>query len=164
VVESEAYDRHDPASHAFRGRTARNASMFGPVAHAYVYRSYGIHWCLNLVCGIEPSGSAVLIRALEPTAGIPVMQQRRSLSDPRQLCSGPGRLCQALNITGALDGRALDVAPFEIKDSSAIVDIISGSRIGITRGVELPWRFGLAGSAFLSRNFATTLPTSKDCG
>ncbi len=151
VVETEAYDRQDPASHSFRGRTTRNASMFGPTGHAYVYRSYGLHWCLNAVCGTEASGSAVLIRALEPMVGIDLMRERRGVSDPRQLCRGPGRLCQALGVTGALDGRALDQPPFAIEDRSGPVEVVAGRRVGITCGTETPWRFGLAGSAFLSR-------------
>ncbi len=151
VVETEAYARDDPASHSFAGRTLRNASMFGPTGHAYVYRSYGIHWCLNLVCDAEAPGSAVLIRALQPTAGTEAMAQRRGVAEPRWLCSGPGRLCQALGVTRALDGLPLDAPPFVLEDRSGTPRIVEGRRIGITQAVETPWRFCLAGSPFLSR-------------
>jgi DNA-3-methyladenine glycosylase len=150
VVETEAYDHEDPASHSFRGRTSRNAAMFGPPGCAYVYRSYGVHWCLNMVCGTEP-GSAVLVRALQPAAGIAVMQERRGTTDIRKLCSGPGRLCQALGITAALDGHPLHRPPFALKGRASAVAISAGRRVGITKGADTPWRFGLAGSAFLSR-------------
>lgn len=152
IVETEAYDRDDPASHSFTGETLRNAAMFGPPGHAYIYRSYGIHWCLNAVCGVRPGG-AVLIRALEPTSGVATMEARRGLDMRRRLCAGPGRLCQALGITKALDGHALGAPPFVLTGGVAGREVVTGPRIGITRGVDARWRFGLAGSAFLSRPF-----------
>jgi DNA-3-methyladenine glycosylase len=151
IVELEAYDQEDPASHAYRGRTARNAAMFGPPGHAYVYRSYGIHWCLNLVCGGEGVPEAVLIRALEPTRGVDIQQRRRGVEDVRALCSGPGKLCQALGITREHDGLALDVPPFRLEARAVVPEIVTGPRIGITSGTDLNWRYGEAGSRFLSR-------------
>jgi DNA-3-methyladenine glycosylase len=151
IVEVEAYEREDPASHGHRGRTRRNATMFGPSGHAYVYRSYGIHWCLNLVCEGEDVPSAVLVRAIEPTQGLDEMRQRRGLEDPRLLASGPGRLCQALAITGDHDGLPLDAPPFELRDRNAPVEVVAGARVGLTRATELPWRYAEAGSRFLSR-------------
>jgi DNA-3-methyladenine glycosylase len=151
IVELEAYDQQDPASHGHRGRTARNAAMFGPPGHAYVYRSYGIHWCLNLVCGGEGVPEAVLIRALEPTRGLELQQSRREVEDVRQLCSGPGKLCQALGITREHDGLALDVPPFRLEARTEVPEILTGPRIGITRATELSWRYVDAGSPFLSR-------------
>jgi DNA-3-methyladenine glycosylase len=151
IVEVEAYDHEDPAAHGYRGRTARNASMFGPPGHAYVYRSYGIHWCVNFVCEEEGSAAAVLIRALEPTHGVDVMRERRKADDVRALCSGPGKLTQALGIAGEHDGLPLDQPPFELVARDAEPEIAVGLRIGISKAVEQPWRYGLAGSRFLSR-------------
>ena len=154
IVETEAYDRTDPASHSFSGPTARNQSMFGPPGRAYVYRSYGIHWCLNFVCREEGHGAGVLIRAIEPMYGIEVMQQRRGVADIRLLCSGPGRVGQALAITRDLNGQRLDRPPFRVLAAQGRFDIVTGPRIGISKAMEIHWRFGLAGSRFLSRPFA----------
>jgi DNA-3-methyladenine glycosylase len=150
IVEVEAYDHEDPAAHGFSGRTARNASMFGPPGHAYVYRSYGIHWCLNFVCEQEGVASAVLIRAFEPTIGRDEMAIRRGTDEPRLLAAGPGRLCQALGITGELDGAPLDRPPFELYAREE-VDVDRGLRIGITKAADRPWRYAEAGSRYLSR-------------
>jgi DNA-3-methyladenine glycosylase len=151
IVETEAYHHEDPAAHGYGGRTERNASMFGPAGQAYVYRSYGIHWCLNFVCEGEGVADAVLIRALEPTRGIDVMRRRRHVEDERLLCAGPGRLCQALAVTRDHDGLPLDRPPFELAPATDAPAVVAGPRIGITRAVEEPWRYGLAGSRFLSR-------------
>ena len=153
IVEVEAYHHTDPAAHSFRGPTERNAVMFGPPGHAYVYRSYGIHWCLNFVCEREGSASAVLIRALEPLEGLAKMRRRRGLSDERLLCAGPGRLAEALGITRAHNGLPLDRPPFKLIARTAKPEIASGLRIGITKAAELPWRYGLKGSRFLSKPF-----------
>jgi DNA-3-methyladenine glycosylase len=158
IVEVEAYHHTDPAAHSYRGRTERNAVMFGPPGHAYVYRSYGIHWCLNFVCEGEGTASAVLIRALEPLQGLPVMRRRRGLSDIRLLCSGPGRLCEALGVNRAHDGLALDSPPFELRARAEAVEIVAGPRIGITKAAEKPWRYGLPGSRFLSKPFKAATP------
>jgi DNA-3-methyladenine glycosylase len=151
IVELEAYHHEDPAAHGYRGRTARNASMFGPPGHAYVYRSYGIHWCVNFVCEPEGVADAVLIRALEPTRGVAEMRRRRGLDDERLLCAGPGRLCQALAITGEHDGLPLDRPPFRLEPRTETAKLVRGPRIGISRAADLPWRYGLAGSRYLSR-------------
>jgi len=153
IVEVEAYDQEDPASHGYRGRTPRTASMFGPPGHAYVYRSYGIHWCLNLVCGDEGRAEAALVRALEPSRRLDAMRERRGVEAPRALCSGPGKVCQALGITRVHDGLALDEPPFELLARESEPQLAVGARIGITRAVDKPWRYGLAGSPFLSRRF-----------
>jgi DNA-3-methyladenine glycosylase len=151
IVETEAYAPEDPASHSFGGQTSRNATMFGPPGRLYVYRSYGIHWCANVVCAPEDVGSAVLLRALEPTHGIERMQERRGVERRELLCSGPGRLTQALAITGEHDGRPLDRPPFELIRRKNRVDVVVGPRVGITRGVDRPWRYALKGSAYVSR-------------
>lgn len=154
IVETEAYDRLDPASHSFSGPTPRNQAMFGPPGRAYVYRSYGIHWCLNFVCGEEGHGAGVLIRALEPLRGLDVMRGRRGVEDVRLLCSGPGRLGQALGITPDLNGKRLDRFPFQVVSTARPEPVVKGPRIGISKAKEVHWRFGLQGSAFLSRRFA----------
>ncbi len=151
IVETEAYDETDPASHSFRGATARNKAMFGPPASAYVYRSYGLHWCLNFVCREEGRGAAVLLRALEPLAGLDLMRRRRGLDDIRMLCAGPGRLGQALGITGVHDGMPLDRTPFSLRATESAHQIVSGTRIGIAKGQDIAWRFTVQGSRFLSR-------------
>lgn len=151
IVETEAYDGDDPASHSFRGPTARNAAMFGPPGHAYVYRSYGIHWCLNVVCRDVGQGAAVLIRALQPTHGVEVMTGRRGSTQLRLLAAGPGRVCQALAVDRSHDGLPLDAPPFAWLPPKAPVGIACGPRIGISQAADVAWRFAAAGSPFLSR-------------
>ena len=151
VVETEAYAPEDPASHSYGGRTVRNAAMFGPPGHLYVYRSYGIHWCANVVCADEGTGAAVLLRALEPVHGLEEMQARRGLDVLTLLCAGPGRLCQALGIGGKHDGLPLDRPPFELQLPGLLPEIVAGPRVGITRATELPWRYALRNSRFVSR-------------
>lgn len=153
ITEVEAYHHTEPAAHSYGGETERNAVMFGPAGFAYVYRSYGIHWCVNFVCEGVGSASAVLIRALEPTEGLATMQRRRGTPDPRLLCSGPGRLTQALGITRVHNALPLDTPPFELRARKDDAAIVAGPRIGITKAVDLPWRYGLAGSRFLSKPF-----------
>ncbi|HEX4526199.1 MAG TPA: DNA-3-methyladenine glycosylase [Gaiellaceae bacterium] len=156
IVEVEAYDHEDPAAHAFGNRrTARNASMFLPGGAVYVYRSYGVHWCLNIVCAEEGVAGAVLLRALEPLQGLEVMRERRGTANPRLLASGPGRLCQALAVTREHDGLSVLEPPFELRERPAPVEVVTGTRIGITKAAERPWRYGLAGSRFVSRPFST---------
>src|SRR5690606_10500887 len=152
ITETEAYHPGEPASHAHRGPTPRNNSMFLGPGHVYVYRSYGIHWCFNLVCA---DAAAVLIRAIEPRQGIEQMIERRGLDDPRELCSGPGKLCSALGISKAEDGLTLADTPFRFRLAAETAPVVIGPRIGITKAADLPWRFGIAGSAYLSRGFRT---------
>jgi DNA-3-methyladenine glycosylase len=153
IVEVEAYHHSEPAAHSFNGPTPRNMVMFGPAGFSYVYRSYGIHWCVNFVCEGEGSASAVLIRALAPTHGLAAMRRRRGLRDERSLCSGPGKLCEALGITIAQSELPLDRPPIALYARTGKPEIVSGVRIGITKAVELPWRYGLKGSKFLSKPF-----------
>jgi len=155
IVEVEAYHQTDPAAHSYNGPTPRNQVMFGPPGFVYVYRSYGIHWCVNFVCEEKGSAGAALIRALEPTHGLAAMRRRRGLEDERALCSGPGKLTQALGITREHNGFALDREPFRLYARKAEVVVMSGVRIGITKAVDLPWRYGLKGSKFLSKPFPT---------
>lgn len=153
IVETEAYDGEDPASHSYSGPTPRNDVMFGPPGRAYIYLSYGIHWCLNFVCREAGHGAGVLIRALQPTAGVSKMIDRRLHEDPRMLCAGPGRLGQALGITRALNGKRIDLAPFSLTAAGKRTEVVCGPRIGISKAVDRPWRFGLAGSRYVSRPF-----------
>lgn len=161
IVETEAYEAQDAASHSFRGPTPRNRAMFGPAGHAYVYRSYGIHWCLNIVC--EP-GSAILLRALAPETGLETMAARRGDVAPALFCAGPGRLCQALGITIAEDGADMLSPPFTLVASDAVADVQTGPRIGISRDMDRPWRFGLRGSGLLSRRFPNSQPMAAAAG
>jgi DNA-3-methyladenine glycosylase len=151
VVETEAYAPDDPASHSFGGRTSRNATIFGPAGRLYVYRSYGVHWCANVVCAEEGVGAAVLLRALEPTAGLDLMRARRGMDDPRLLAAGPGRLTQALAITGVHDGLDLAQPPFVLVEPQEPPEVVASTRVGITRATDRPWRYSLAGSRFVSR-------------
>lgn len=151
IVETEAYDRLDPASHTYAGMTPRNAAMFGPPARAYVYRSYGIHWCLNFVCREAGHGAGVLIRAIEPLAGLDRMRERRGIEELQQLCSGPGKVCQALGVTQMHNRLALDEPPFMLLAREDDVTVQAGPRIGISKAMDTPWRFVLAGSPYLSK-------------
>jgi DNA-3-methyladenine glycosylase len=153
IVEVEAYHQSEPAAHSYRGPTPRNMVMFGPPGFTYVYRSYGIHWCLNFVCEKAGSASAVLIRALEPTHGLSLMRKRRGVDDERALCSGPGKLCEALGITIKHSGLPLDRPPIALHARAGKADVVSGVRIGLTKAIDLPWRYGLKGSRFVSKRF-----------
>jgi len=157
IVEAEAYDASEPASHCYIGLTERNFSMFGPPGRSYVYRSHGLHWCLNVVCREPGHGAGVLIRALEPlageadAAGLARMRARRGVDDVRLLCSGPGRLAQALGVTRAHNNLPLDAPPFLLLPREREAEVLAGPRIGISKALELPWRFVEAGSRFLSK-------------
>jgi DNA-3-methyladenine glycosylase len=151
IVETEAYAPDDPASHSYKGRTLRNETMFGPPGRLYVYRSYGIHWCANIVCGDDGVGAAVLLRALEPASGIDLMRTRRGLDEMGLLCSGPGRLTQALGLSGCHDGLALDGPPLELMSPRIPADVVASTRVGITRGVDQVWRYSLRSSSYVSR-------------
>ncbi|MBN9006386.1 MAG: DNA-3-methyladenine glycosylase [Rhizobiales bacterium] len=155
IVEVEAYHHTEPAAHSYRGPTPRNMVMFGPAGFTYIYRSYGIHWCMNFVCEKEGSAAAVLIRALQPTHGIPAMRRRRGLHDERSLCSGPGKLCEALGISIAHNALPLDAPPIALYRRTEAIDVVTGVRIGITKAAALPWRYGLKGSKFVSKPFRT---------
>ena len=161
IVEVEAYHHTDPAAHSYNGPTPRNAVMFGPAGYLYVYRSYGIHWCMNFVCEEEGSASAVLIRAIEPVEGVALMRRRRGVKDLRLLCSGPGRLCEALAVTAAHNGLALDAPPFALYAAPEPVEVVSGVRIGLTKAVEKPWRYGEKDSRFLSKPFPKAAAKTK---
>ena len=160
IVECEAYQEDDPASHSFRGLTNRTAVMFGPPGHLYVYFSYGAHWCMNVVTGDDGDGSAVLLRAAEPMSGIEVMQARRGRTESRLLCSGPGRLTQAFGVTGADNGLDL-VCGHDLNLSKGRpvdqADVATSPRVGISLAREQPWRFFEAGSSFVSRRAAPSL-------
>src|SRR4051812_20775627 len=146
IVEVEAYHHTDPAAHSYRGMTDRNAVMFGPPGYAYVYRSYGIHWCLNFVCEPAGSASAVLIRAVEPLQGLAKMRRRRrGIVDERLLCPGPGGRARAMAVPRQHNGLPLDRLPFEIYAREETPEIAVGPRIGLTKAADYPWRYGLAG-------------------
>ena len=156
IVETEAYLKDDPACHAYRGRTPRNSTMFGPPGHAYVYFTYGLHMMLNLVCAPEGTAEAVLIRALEPVEGVEAMRQnRRGILETRQLTNGPGKLAQALALTRLThDGVDLTEPSSELlilPNEYSPFEMVTKTRIGITQGVDLPWRYYVAGNPFVSR-------------
>lgn len=151
IVETEAYTMDDPASHTFCGKTPRNAPMFGPAGTIYVYFTYGMHYCMNIVCGPEGYGQAVLIRALQPVEGIRLMQKRRSVSDPLRLTNGPGKLTQAMGIHSKHNNTNISSGPIRLEKGISTSKILSSARIGITRATELPWRFYIKDNAFVSK-------------
>ena len=154
IVETEAYDATDPACHAYVGRTPRNEVLFGPPGRAYVYLSYGIHSLLNAVAEPEGEAAAVLIRALEPTEGVELMRERRGVEETSQLCSGPGKLTQALGVGLELNGADLTALPFDLLPSAGewdAIEVVTSTRIGITKAAERPWRYCAAANPFVSR-------------
>lgn len=157
IVETEGYLWGDPACHAYRRKTTRNATMFGPSGHAYIYQIYGLHYCINVVTAPENVGEAVLIRALQPLQGVDIMQERRGISEIKKLCNGPGKLVQAMGFTKAMDGMSLLNGPCYILDAATFpehngtFDIVTTTRIGITQGVDLPYRFYIFGNSYISR-------------
>ncbi len=151
IVETEAYEPDDPASHSFGGKSRRNETMFGAPGRLYVYRSYGIHWCANVVCREDGVGAAALLRALEPTAGLDAMRARRGVDDSRLLAAGPGRLTQALGISDAHDGLDASSSPFAVVPPGSPAEVVESPRVGITRAADRLWRYSLAGSTFVSR-------------
>jgi DNA-3-methyladenine glycosylase len=153
IVEVEAYDQTDPAAHSFRGPTPQNAVMFGPPGYTYIYLSYGLNWCVNFVCQAAGSAAGVLLRAIEPTHGLAAMRRRRGVTDAKALCSGPGKLCEALAITKALSELPIDRSPIALHARSGGAETATGVRIGLTKAVDLPWRYGLKGSKYLSKPF-----------
>jgi len=157
IVEVEAYDQTDPASHSYRGRTARTEVMFGPAGHIYVYRSHGIHWCMNLVCDREGNGAAVLIRAIEPRHGLEEMRRRRPGRGDRELTAGPGRLTQALGITGEHNGSVIG-EEITIMPRTGREQVVAGVRIGISTAIDEPWRYVRADSRYLSRPMRPKAP------
>ena len=166
IVEVEAYcGPEDPAAHSYRGPTARNATMFGPPGHLYVYFTYGMHWCCNPVCGDDDEGVAVLLRALEPLAGLEAMRAARGGVRDRDLCRGPARLCEALGITGTLDGADLvtgDRGVSIVDDGTPPpADPAVGPRIGITRGADSPWRWWVPDSPWVSRGPGRVRPRTQ---
>ena len=167
IVETEAYQEDDPASHSFRGRTRRTDVMFGPPGHLYVYFTYGMHHCMNVVTGADGEGSAVLLRAVEPLEGLDVMRANRGLHDLRSLCRGPGRLTQAYGIgrgENGLDLTTPDELHLEEGDPSPAAEVSAGPRVGITTATEVPWRFFLSGSRFVSSRPRPPRPVSAASG
>lgn len=161
IVETEAYDQSDPASHTYTGPSARNAAMFGPSGHVYVYRSYGLHWCMNLVCREAGHGAGVLLRALEPMHGLEVMRARRGLQDVRLLCAGPGRLAQALGVDHGWNGRPVQPPTIVLLQEGPPAEVVAGPRIGISKAADTQWRFGERGSRYLSRAFSAKTPPAS---
>lgn len=157
IVETEAYTMEDPASHTFHGQTLRNAAMFGPAGTVYVYFTYGMHYCMNIVCGPVGEGQGVLIRALEPLEGVDLMFKRRRVSEIRQLTNGPAKLAQAMAITIGHNNSQLNVGPLRLESGIVPESIVQTARVGISRAIDTPWRFYIAGNQFVSRPVRTII-------